>query len=1219
MSALRNIRIFISSPGDVYEERTLAQRTIERMQGEYAGRAILEPVFWEHEPLVATSGFQDQIAQPSSADIMIAILWSRLGTRLPKHFTRADGSRYDSGTEYEFEEAVRSFRETGRPSLMVYRKTSARSASLEDESALMNQLEQKRKLESFVDRWFIDNEDGSLKAAFHTFGSPEEFEQLLERHLHRLVERLLPRGSQASPRSQAVWRQGSPFRGLATFDFEHAPVFFGRTRAIADVLDSLRSQAAASRAFVLILGMSGGGKSSLARAGVMPMLTRPGVIEGVAEWRRAVYRPSDVRGDLFRGLAGAMLREPGLELPGTDADELAELLRTSPRAVQPIIRTALARHAERSGAREARLALLLDQLEEIFTQDWVSDEDRAAFFEAVDALARSGLVWIVATLRSDMYPRCARYPTLVALKEGAGQYDIRPPTATEIGQMIRLPTLAAGLSFESDPGTGERLDDALRDAAAARPELLPLLQFTLQALYEQRTESGTLTLEAYRQLGGVEGSLARHAESVFSALPEQVQAALPEALNGLVVVRRGTTDTVGRKRARLSEFQSAEARALVEAFIEGRLCVSELGEAGEPEVMVAHEALLWHWPRVSDWVEHNRENLRVQARVERAAERWLAEERSEDLLLPRGKPLGEAVAVVEHGVPLSDEVLSFIDASRSKAARARRLKLGMVASLAVFAVIAAGAALFANQQRSVAVAERARAETEAETAKRTTDFMVELFAVSDPGKARGDTVTAREVLDLGARRLRGELADQPEIRATLLGTIGEVYTSLGLYAEARPLLEEALQDRRRLYGASHPAIAETLESLGEAQGFQAELDAAEANFREAIAIQENTLGADAPEVARSLSGLAYVLGLRGDYEEAGRLLDRSLQIRRGSLGESHPEVAGALSEIGMHHYDTGDYESAEEYLRQALEMRRALFDEQPHPEVAANLSNLALVLYARGDYERVEALEREALAMKRTVYGDAHPEVALGLNNLASTLQDQGKYAEAETMYREAAGMQTRLLGVQHPAVGQSLNNLATLLYLQGRVEEATETIRQSIEIYRAAFGDEHAEVARARHNRAVMLQQLGRLEEAEVVAREALASRESLLGAGHPDIAKTQTALASILVERGGFEEARALAGRARNSFEAGLGRGHWRTAAAESVEGAALTGLGEYESAEALLTESYELLSSNASAGIGRVREAARWLIALYEAWGRPDTAAHYRAELAALTDGE
>ncbi|HRP86107.1 MAG TPA: AAA family ATPase, partial [Gammaproteobacteria bacterium] len=399
MAEINTIRIFISSPGDVFEERTLAQRVIERVQAEFTGRAVLEPIFWEHEPLLATDTFQTQIAMPSDADVMIAILWSRLGTRLPKDFTRADGSRYQSGTEFEFEDAVEGFRKHGKPQLLVYRKTAKASVQLDDEAALLDRIDQKRKLDAFIESWFHHTEDGSLKAAFHPFATPSEFEQVLERHLRKIVQRALPESGRRDDVAAAVWKKGSPFRGLQSFHYEHAPIFFGRTRAIGDVLELLRRQAAGGRAFVLILGMSGGGKSSLARAGVLPMLTQPGVIEGVGHWRRAVFRPSDVRGDLFAGLATAILREPGLRLDGTGIDEFAQVLRTAPAAAVTIIRTALSQCAAERAADtpdqrppETRLALVIDQMEEIFTQDWVTAEDRERFVDTIDLLARSGRI-----------------------------------------------------------------------------------------------------------------------------------------------------------------------------------------------------------------------------------------------------------------------------------------------------------------------------------------------------------------------------------------------------------------------------------------------------------------------------------------------------------------------------------------------------------------------------------------------------------------------------------------------------------------------------------------------------------------------------------------------------------------------------------------------------------------------------------------------------------
>src|SRR5205807_8358126 len=133
---------------------------------------------------------------------------------------------------------------------------------------------------------------------------------------------------------------------------------------------------------------------------------------------------------------------------------------------------------------------------------------------------------------SDFYPRCAEIPELVALKEGAGQYDLLPPTFAEIKQMIAYPARAAGLRFEVDPADGERLEDVLHEAAARDPEALPLLEFTLDELFKARTTEGVLTFAAYRRLGGLEGALTQRAEEVLTSLEPPVQAALPGLLRG---------------------------------------------------------------------------------------------------------------------------------------------------------------------------------------------------------------------------------------------------------------------------------------------------------------------------------------------------------------------------------------------------------------------------------------------------------------------------------------------------------------------------------------------------------------------------------------------------------------------------------------------------------------------------------------------------------------
>ncbi len=1211
---MKTLRFFISSPGDVFEERAIANRVIERLQGEYIGKVVLEPVLWEHQPLVATSTFQHQIVKPSDTDVVIAILWSRLGTRLPKQFVRPDGSRFESGTEYEFEEAIEGFRKNGKPDLLVYRKTAPPSVRLDDEKELLDRLAQKKKLDEFVDKWFHDKAEGTLVAAFHPFDAPSDFEILLENHLHRLIDRQIPGSVSSTSEARAVWKKGSPFRGLEAFEFEHAPVFFGRTRAVSDILQALRDQAADGRSFVLVLGMSGGGKSSVVRAGVLPMLTRPGVIEGVDIWRRAVFRPTDVRGDLFAGLAKALLREdalPSLDSDSSGPEELAQILEQSPQAAATLVKNALSREQSKSGNKvNARLALVIDQMEEMYTQEEILRKHRIAFVDVLDALARSGRVWVICTLRSDFYPRLANLPKLVALKEGNGQYDLMPPTASEIGQMIRLPTRAAGLRFEEDAASSERLDDRLRDAAAEHPEVLPLLQFTLEELYQRRTEDGMLTLAAYRDLGGVEGSLAQRAETVFKDLPDDVEAELPKVLNALVSVEHDGHETIGRKRAPWTDATSGKSRELIETFVKNRLFVTELADDGSAVVTVAHEALLWHWPRVKDWVAQNRENLRVRSRIAAAAERWKAEGRAADLLLPSGKPLVEAESLLEHDIELSEDEAGFIHASIASAKRVQRLKAGVVATVAVLGVVAALAAFIANQQRDLANQARTRAEIEAETASQTTDFMVGLFEVSDPSEALGNSITAREIMERGANRIEQELSTQPAIQATLMDTMGTVFKSLGLYTEAGKLLDGALVKRRQLVGDEHADVALTKAHLADVLTRQANYDAAEPLYREALDTQRRLLGDKAVEVAETLAGFASLLTAQGRFEEAEVLLRESLEIRRSAHGEEQLDVAKAMEDLGMNLFDQGNYEPAEAMLRDSNAMRRRLLHDSPHPQLADGLNNLALVLWDQSRFEEAEVLYREALAMNKVLLDDYHPTIAANMNNLAVLLHDMGDFDAAEPMYRDVITARRKTLGNEHPEVALALNNLAYLLYDRGDRAAAMSMEREAIDIYRALFPDGHPDLASSLSALGGWLSFDGSYVEAEPLLDEAVAMGERILGADHVQVAVSKTALAQLYLATDRVQECADMIGIARQILATQLPENHWRTAWAGSVQGASLARQEKFKEAEELLLPSLAMLKQEPGSRSRTVYIDLTngYLADMYRLWGKSAQAARY-----------
>jgi CheY-like chemotaxis protein len=186
----RQFRVFISSPGDVIPERRLTKAVIGRLNEEFSGHAYLIPILWEEEPMLASETFQAQIHPPHETEIYVGILWSRIGSPLPETIVRPDGSRYESGTAFEFEDAMMGFDKQGEPEMLIYRKQGAPTVSLADKAAVLDRLDQMERLDSYLNRWLI-GDDGSYVGAFHSFATEEEFESMVEMHLRKLLEQKL--------------------------------------------------------------------------------------------------------------------------------------------------------------------------------------------------------------------------------------------------------------------------------------------------------------------------------------------------------------------------------------------------------------------------------------------------------------------------------------------------------------------------------------------------------------------------------------------------------------------------------------------------------------------------------------------------------------------------------------------------------------------------------------------------------------------------------------------------------------------------------------------------------------------------------------------------------------------------------------------------------------------------------------------------------------------
>jgi tetratricopeptide (TPR) repeat protein len=554
------------------------------------------------------------------------------------------------------------------------------------------------------------------------------------------------------------------------------------------------------------------------------------------------------------------------------------------------------------------------------------------------------------------------------------------------------------------------------------------------------------------------------------------------------------------------------------------------------------------------------------------------------------------------------------DALRQREQSRRQRQLFAIASGALAGmVITSGLATVAIIERSSAQRQTVIAKREAETARQTTAFLVDLFRISDPSEARGNAMTAREVLDKGSERIATQLTNQPGIQATLMDTLGTVYMGLGLYVQAKPLLDSAVGKRRGLAPAEPAQLALSLSHVGDLQTYRAEYPDAEKAYRQAIALQRALPPDQRDDVAlaRSLYGLGNELENRGQFDEAERTLNEALTLQQRLFKGANADTARTLQVLAWAIRER-DPNEAIPPMRRAVAMQRELWGSEPYPDYAAAVNDLGLLLRDQGEYDESERLLRESLAMEQRLVGDKHPAMALALNNLALVLWRKGDLKEAESTYRQALAMQRELLGEVHPDVANTLNNLAFVLYDSGDARGALQTEGESLAIYRKLFSEDNPDVARTMNRLGYWLTETHDYAAADHYLTEALAMRRRLFPPSHPEIASSLLHVAILQVAQHKYQEALVSARTASEIYTAALSATNWKTAIAESINGAALAGIGQYPEAEQHLVQSYTVLSNDAGAPAMYRKLARSYLEGLYRSWGRPSDARRY-AEVA------
>lgn len=433
-------------------------------------------------------------------------------------------------------------------------------------------------------------------------------------------------------------------------------------------------------------------------------------------------------------------------------------------------------------------------------------------------------------------------------------------------------------------------------------------------------------------------------------------------------------------------------------------------------------------------------------------------------------------------------------------------------------------------------------------------------------------------------RAQRETAKAVTVSEMLMGvlTSADPYAIRGTRGEPslRGVLDAAAEQVQTELAGQPELQAQMLTMMGRTYRRLGAYDRAQHLLERALASGQKAFGSEHVTVAQTLDYLGVVLADKGDYAAAGRTLERALNTRRRLLGE-HADVAVTLVELGRVYQDQGLNDRAEPLQREALAIRQKMLGHE-HRETAVSLSDLASVLRLNGNLTAAEALLRECLETNRKTRGEDHPNTAMTLHDLALIAATRGDYRSAESQFREVLAMQRRSLGEKHPIVATTLNNLSRVLVKSGRLDEAEVALREALDIVRAALGSDHQLVAIYTSN------------------------------AGSVQLAKKQPAAAEPLLREG--LRIRSLAPEIVPSRRRTLIEDEWTIGSIKSLLGASLLALGRYDEAETALLEARRDLAASRAARPGDLTATITRLIDLYVAWGKPDTAAAYRAQLGA-----
>jgi len=489
---------------------------------------------------------------------------------------------------------------------------------------------------------------------------------------------------------------------------------------------------------------------------------------------------------------------------------------------------------------------------------------------------------------------------------------------------------------------------------------------------------------------------------------------------------------------------------------------------------------------------------------------------------------------------------------------------------AAFLVVAAVAAILLVQQRNQAQRNAERAQQEAEKAQQVSGFLVDLMRSSDPfGSTRrsDSTLQVRTVLDRGRQRI-DKLSDQPGVQAKLRNVIGTSYERLGLFEDARDLLDRAVAQRRRVHEGPDSSLAASLQRLGETTQEMGDYETADSLFRRALSMRRAVFGPNHPSVAITLSSLGSMLWYnKGNYAAADSLLHKAVRIREAAFDSARRSLGSSYNNLANLYHRRGQHEEAARYYRRAIDTYRSL--ETRSAGLPVIQSNFAALLRSTGQFDSSEVVQRDALALQRELAGEKNVDAALWTASLARILMEQGQLAEADSLFQEGLDRLRRYFDPPHPYLAKTIHHIGTLRLRQGRLPDAEQRFRSAQSAMQDAFPPGHPSHA------------------------------DPLVGLGRVRLVQNRPNTAASLVQEG-LE-------RRQKAFD----DDNWLVALAQGTLGRCRLQQDQYQRAEDHLRPAHNVLREKRPEGDRyrvRIRSA---LVTLYEEWGQPNRLSELRAQ--------